>query len=579
MKLRVFLLSLAFSLNLQAQQWAGAGAGVTVGPWGINASAGASAGVWPFGPTAGAYANFGLGMNPALWAGWPGGGGAWAQTPSPYTNYTFIPQTVPITTYVPQMTWRPVTQYQTRWVPAPQQNYPGYPYPQQNPQMPQMPGQRPNMPRTQVPTGGTGYVPHPGFDINTRRDTERSTEVFETREEIPRVVPPGPVDRSERAKKGPGSERDKKAPCVGCEDKANEATKNVETIEQTRDDFEREFSRLGWGAEKTMAVMYQSCVGFYFNEELMENTYKDKDIPIEGEFQVIKGVKFYKDSEKDGTFKREIEDLKQVVDSHPYIKLPSMYGANCKKINETPVLFSYQGVANYDPKNNVLDLFTPQNPPGTPTYYGISCSQFVKASMVTAGLKVYPNSNNYPISTRTMLGLGLGKNDCFRTADFKGRRTIKAGDVIVTNVQKAEPKDSIEHSMIVETAGPDPFGLDKSGARSLSDCRKEKLSYKNFNFTILHSGSYKNAMGIARYKVQDFLAANDNEIRTYLQEMAVKACKAEFSNGAQMADDGNAGGRHFAIIRHDADKSGCQTDRFAKLKGEDCVKHCDGYKY
>jgi hypothetical protein len=261
---------------------------------------------------------------------------------------------------------------------------------------------------------------------------------------------------------------------------------------------------------------------------------------------------------------------------------------------------------------------------------GIDCSGFVSVAMAMRGLRMVPqqSTNVKLMGSANLVGLGAQKPvgnpvDCFDRQHFA--RGVASGDLIV---------QGSDHVLMVDTVGPDPLGYEdfvekssiqdlqavfqkaKPGSasqqnllisqifsgqaqKSMDDQVRvlvsfaetvcdEQVDYLKFKFTIIHSSSANQRIGVQR---QHAVHGMHLPFRSFMEEKAVQECiqalkqkwQKDLLDPALMTmvqkyktADMKQYDKSLAVklLRHRSDAPGCKGDPF-RLQSSHCSACCD----
>ena len=300
------------------------------------------------------------------------------------------------------------------------------------------------------------------------------------------------------------------------------------------------------GALKALAVGYQSCSAAT-RAPLNSETPNIRGITITGQYPNSPGMK------------RQVTNLPDLLDSHPYLKNYLRPASNsCFNVTKNPMIYDYGGKPSVTTGANAeLDFFS--NYGGT-SVLGIDCSGYVFSSLATAGLRLSRGKTMKPVFVHTtnaakFMNPKQSGFTCFDRVAFKSSTTIVPGDILASS----------GHIFIIDTVGDDPFGV--NGFTNISQCVPSNMSSRRFHFTLLQSASTKGGIGINRIQAAGFLDVDEIPMDHAMNEYAVAACRARLTKTTVSALPSEG-----TLIRH-SDSSDC-TDRKIKLTHEECVTGC-----
>ncbi len=249
--------------------------------------------------------------------------------------------------------------------------------------------------------------------------------------------------------------------------------------------------------------------------------------------------------------KREITNLAAVQNTHYYLRgLASE--AQCAPVKNNPLIYDYGGEPAI--AGNTINF---QKNAGTGTgALGVDCSSYVSSTIAVAGLRYKPGLDNKPIfirqtSTKFIDAVQSGFS-CFENITVDAKSSIATGDIVGVK----------GHVVIVDSLGPDPFGLQL--LNSVNDC--QNINYKNFDFIISQSSPSKNGIGINRFVAKDYLDES-LKMRAAFQEMARQSCLAHFQNKPIKPQSTDWG-----FLRHKGTPE-CLANRVFMV-GEACTQKC-----
>ncbi len=300
------------------------------------------------------------------------------------------------------------------------------------------------------------------------------------------------------------------------------------------------------GIFKTIATAYQSC-------EVIDAP------PMNKNTASVQGIKIVGDHPAGGK-RREIASLAQVNATHYYIANRKLAKNSCFEVRKSPLIYDFGGKP-YTTASSPSELNMFKNGGSGTSVLGIDCSAFVFSSLALAGLKMDPDPKKI---LKADLVHGIGSS-AYKEPQSNGLRCL---DKLVFSQSKPqiEPGDIIAingHVNIVDSVGPDPFGLAR--AKSLSDCTSSVLTYTGFDFVIAQSSPSKGGVGINRYLAKDYLAESST-YRTGLTNYAVAACKARFGGS------GVPNSPSLSVVRHRRTPE-CRANALVATNF-DCVDSC-----
>ncbi len=311
-------------------------------------------------------------------------------------------------------------------------------------------------------------------------------------------------------------------------------------------------SAIATAAENVMATVYQDC------SVLM------KDVLLCPQ-DILAGINTDR-SKKD--VKRVRTDIAKLIASHPYLS------SRCKKndkpsfpVCENPPIFNYGGKPTCGAgecisiaKNPVRELNPLRLKYGTNfDGPGLDCSGFLTSSLLAAGLRIYPSGHaemdRFIYNSEGFSKLSNDPKSCFGAAQdqYDGSLSISRGDVF------AMPS----HVFIVESAGPDPFGV-----KNWKNCSGDEYTAKNLDFRIIQSMPHNGGIGVSRLEAKHFIEPLKLNAAA-IKEEAVKACKARKGERPQRTN-----GAGLTILRHKG-SAACKMEPY-KIKYSEAVKECMG---
>jgi len=298
---------------------------------------------------------------------------------------------------------------------------------------------------------------------------------------------------------------------------------------------------IAWGADKSLAVAYQSC------QTATQN-------PMTTATPDVQGITVLGQSGA-GTI-RKITGLAQFLSSNYYYQNFNLQ-QGCRDIRTNPMIYNYGGKPNTtSASNSPLDFFTSSGE-GVSPQLGIDCSGYVFSSIATAGLRMSPGVNLkavlvHGISSTMYMNPAQNGMSCLQKVSMGISGTLKAGDILAEN----------GHVVIIDRIGTDPLGI--LAVKNESAC--DAISSRSFDFIIAQSSSSKNGIGINKYIGSDYL--NDSgAFNTGLEQYAHQACHARFAN-----KDVAVSSSLIQVVRHTL-TTACMQPAIP-LVGESCVAQC-----
>ncbi len=375
----------------------------------------------------------------------------------------------------------------------------------------------------------------------------------------------GPPQLGIQCSGGPGekdecSEVVASAGCPDCETKLDSLkSSSVTSFRELADRFAQLGNNLAEGARKVMGVMYQNC----------EAPHSEPLNPFKSESSV-KGVTIGEriNDKEPPAYATVITNAATMGSTHPYrTRSPSSQPEVCKTKNASNMpLYSFAGRPRFE--NNEVVMNQKGKIVGGKNNPGLDCSGFWLAAMAGAGLS--PSTTGYKheqllnhssFDARTISQLGDAAYSCFSNVQF-GSDTgayLRSGDTIAASNEA--------HVMIVETVGPDPFGLkNKNKPEQCGDIWLDK-----FDFTVLQSSPMFGRTGVSRVEAKH-LFAKSPALGQKMLNIAYNACLSK--TGAQANTQARDGG--MAIIRHKGETPECtlKDKDQVKFAGEACYEQC-----
>lgn len=300
-----------------------------------------------------------------------------------------------------------------------------------------------------------------------------------------------------------------------------------------------------FGSRKTLATAYQSCSALRL-------------FPVSRSTSSLKGIRIVGRHPSGRGYLREISDLSDLQSSHYYLKDWRLPGGNCFDTMQSPLIYDFGGKPRTTAdENSTLDLF--RNAGTGSAVLGTDCSGFIYSALATAGLKLKKEGRLKAIHVHG-ISAAMYRNpqsnglNCFKHAAFNKSKSLEPGDLLATN----------GHIVMVDMVGPDPFRI--HGIRNKNSCKLENIRSDQFDFTVMQSSPYKNALGIQLTRVSDYLKESP-AMKRALELYAVEACKARFS-----ADPLVPKNRTLSVIRHTGDADCFGTP--VRLEREECLESC-----
>lgn len=300
-----------------------------------------------------------------------------------------------------------------------------------------------------------------------------------------------------------------------------------------------------WGLRVAFATSYQSC--------------KTLELPPINEFtEELEGIAISGTHSNGVGKKRVYQNVPKVLQSHYYYKNILPLEKSCYLPSTHPLIYDYGGkpATSQDPLSK-LDLFTNQGS-GT-SVLGIDCSGFVFSAVARGGLKLAPEkvlkaAYVHGISAKMFKDPQKNGLTCFSPITVSSNKTLIGGEVAASS----------GHVIMIDDVGSDPFGI--KNIKSPSDCNSSNVSYRNFEFSIIQSSPYKNAIGIGKAKASAYLAESAS-MRAGFEKYALAACLAQFGKTQTPKSS------DITIIRHTG-SSECINLNYIALAREECVLSC-----
>ena len=299
---------------------------------------------------------------------------------------------------------------------------------------------------------------------------------------------------------------------------------------------------LVYGALKVMAVAYQSCAVL--------------DLPLMPFGYKLRGVKKTTRHDRRG-WKRAITNVNLVKNTHYYISQTNIANPQaCFNVSRSPLLFDYGGKPNVDSPYSI-NIF--KNNKSSARLLGLDCSGFIASAIAVGGLRL---KQNVPFKPSHTLGINVSmlrraqRNglSCLSKQDLSPANPLMPGDIIASRSH---------HSIIVESASQDPFGI--SHIQSPSLCAYQKIKTSRFQFSIIQSSVHNNGVGINRMHITE-AKKEIPSITKGLKQWASRVCYKKF--GLNKYPHIN----HISIQRHKG-TNGC-FNREIRMVGQDCMSHC-----
>ena len=298
---------------------------------------------------------------------------------------------------------------------------------------------------------------------------------------------------------------------------------------------------LVFGARKVMAAAYQSCS--VLDLPLLSSSSSNVQGIIETSYH------------RSGGMRRTISSLSSLNQTHYYLRNSSQASSACFDVSKNPLIYDFGGkpfVSSYP--YSQINLF--KNSGSGSKSLGIDCSGFVLSSLAAAGLRVRKNK---PMKASYISGISSWmlanpshSLNCFEKTNIQSPPPIQAGDIIAVK----------GHTVIVDTAGSDPLGV--SSISSSAGCQKKNISPNNFRFSIIHSSSSFNGIGINRMRADSI---QNTKLRSALIQLASNLCYKKFNFSVPRRIKG------MTISRHSLNPQCMEEEMY--LKGEECLSSCE----
>lgn len=300
-------------------------------------------------------------------------------------------------------------------------------------------------------------------------------------------------------------------------------------------------SLLETSMKTVFSTTYQSC------RVLDERPLTQSDDDVQG--IVVRG------KHEDGGLKRYIANLKNVQETHPYIRSQT-YPVSCFNVKEKPLIYDFGGKPSFTNDDQSQLNFFKDNGSGT-NVLGYDCSGFVSSVLLNAGLKLktakpYRARDVEAASSYAFISPMEDGNNCLDRIQLTETESLRQGDII------AVPG----HVQMIYSLGEDPFDL--KSKKTVKEC--EQINYQRFNFTIIQSSSSKNGVGANIYEGVEYLKDN-NEFANGYKAYAYQACLAKVQKRKIKPVIKN-----FSIVRH-LQTPACKTNP-VQLVNQECVQSC-----
>lgn len=257
-----------------------------------------------------------------------------------------------------------------------------------------------------------------------------------------------------------------------------------------------------YGGMKSLLVAYQSC-------DILNLSPMNSDTPQ------VEGISVVGRHPNGNGNVRKITSLKDVIETHYYIKDQRPPSESCANLQKFPLIYDYGGKPASSPSlHSSLDFF--QNSGSGSSELGTDCSGFVFTAYAAAGLKL---RSDQPLKALQVLGVSAGM---LKEPQSNGLNCLskKFGELI--------PGDLIAsngHVVMVDSVGTDPFGI--AHYTKESECVMDSMNVSRFNFTISQSSPSKGAIGMNRMLAADYFATSPS-MGSGLKDHAVTACLKKF---------------------------------------------------
>lgn len=257
-----------------------------------------------------------------------------------------------------------------------------------------------------------------------------------------------------------------------------------------------------YGGMKSLLVAYQSCDILNLN-------------PMSSDTPQVEGITVVGRHPNGNGNVRKITSLKDVVETHYYIKDQSPPSESCANLKKAPLIYDYGGKPASSPSlHSSLDFF--QDSGSGSSELGTDCSGFVFTAYAAAGLKL---RSDQPLKALQVLGVSAGmlkepQNNGLNCLSKKFGELIP-GDLIASN----------GHVVMVDSVGRDPFGI--SHFTKESECVIDSMNASRFDFIISQSSPSKGAIGMNRMLAADYFGTSPS-MASGLKDHAVTACLKKF---------------------------------------------------
>jgi hypothetical protein len=300
-----------------------------------------------------------------------------------------------------------------------------------------------------------------------------------------------------------------------------------------------------WGLRVAFATSYQSC--------------KVLDLPpMDNSTENLEGIAISGTHSNGVGKKRVYKNIPKIFASHYYYKNITPLTKSCYLPAKQPLIYDYGGKpSTSSDANSTLDLFT--NKGSGTSVLGIDCSGFIFSALARGGLRLSPSK---PIKAAVVHGISAKmfkdpqKNglSCFSPITVSAKQHLLGGEVVASS----------GHIIMIDDVGTDPFGV--KNIKNPADCNLRTISSENFNFSIIQSSPYKNAIGIGKSKASAYLKESSS-MRAGFEKYAVSACQAQFGKNQTPKVS------EITIVRN-KDILECVNDNYIAFEKESCVSSC-----
>lgn len=304
-----------------------------------------------------------------------------------------------------------------------------------------------------------------------------------------------------------------------------------------------------YGAAKTMAVMYQSC-------EVLAEKALDRETPQ------IRGIEITGEHPNGNGFRRRLADRSDFLKSHPYFSNYRSPQSACFDVLTKPSIYDFGGKPFTTSRNELL--FDLHRDAGSGTEeLGVDCSGFIYAALTSAGLKLKRETQLkaslvHGVSSAMLADPQRNGLSCLDRIEYSETNSIQDGDLV------ALPG----HVFMVESTGPDPFGI--AAFSRIEQCAPENIKSAQFDFVIIQSSPSKGGIGINRIRADEYLRSN-RSIEVGLIDHAVHACRARFGERHR------AHFRSVAVVRHLMTPE-CTESQPIEFSKTSCLNSCSAQR-